>query len=194
MNNRLAQPTAFLIVAGMILLLATTASAIVPKPEELRQVSPTAIVYKGPLIQLAMSYKFTKLNPKGDWLLLDTVLRATGAPVEVPRTAISVRTPTGTIVPLATQEAFAAEWHELGGMIQRADIAEEPLSYLLPYRYRPLRLFSRVPAIVFSSAWLDERHDEFGRLYFQLPSGIQRGNYELLVNLKDGQVAVPFTI
>ena len=110
--------------------------------ETTRQVGATAIVYKGPQVELVLSYRFAKQNPTGNWLMLDTVMTAATAPLELPRTAISVRTPNGDVVPLATQQSFGKAYPELAASIARANAFLEPMGYLLPHRPRRMDYFS----------------------------------------------------
>ncbi len=177
------------------MLAASAAMADVQPGQELNQVGATAIVYKGPQVDVVLSYRFAKLNPEGGWLLLDTAMTAAKGPVEVPRTAFSVRTPSGAIVPLATQRDVAEDYAKLASPIARANAIREPMGYLIPQRPRRLRYFAeRRPGLVFSSEWLDEWHNSFGRLFFQIPGGVQKGAYELLISLPEGSVSIPFTI
>ena len=181
-------------VAAAGLFFAAVAAANTTATADLRQVGATAIVYKGPQVDVAVSYRFAKSNPSGNWLLLDTAMTA-NAPVALPRTAISVRTPGGEIVALASPEAFNNGYRELNATIARANVAREPMGYLIPRRYRRLEFFPEHRlGLMFPVAWLDEWHTTYGRLFFQLPDGLQKGNYELLFNLKEGQVTIPFTI
>jgi hypothetical protein len=194
MNKNLLRHLWVGVVFAAGLLLGAVASANTSPSMDLRQVGATAIVYKGPQIDVALSYRFAKLNRSGNWLLLDTTMTA-NAPLELPRTAISVRTPSGALVPLATQEAFSEAYRDLGAAILRANAMREPMGYLIPHRYRPMRLFAeRGVGLVFPSVWLDDWHTSIGRLFFQLPGGVEKGNYQLLLNLSEGQVVIPFTI
>ncbi|MBZ5589832.1 MAG: hypothetical protein LAO05_14855 [Acidobacteriia bacterium] len=163
--------------------------------ETTKQVGATAIVYKGPQLDLALSYRFAKQNPTGNWLMLDTVMTAAAAPLEVPRASISVRTPNGDVVPLATQQAFGKAYAGLAASIARANAFREPMGYLLPQRPRRMDYFSE-PArrLAFPSIWLDEWHNTYGRLYFELPGGVQKGDYELLISLPESHVTIPFAI
>jgi hypothetical protein len=184
-----------LMALGAGAMLGSTAAATATGDVEIRQVGATAIVYRGPAVSVVLSYRFAKLNPQGAWLLLDTAMTATSAPVEIPRNAIAVRTPGGGVVPLASQREFAEAYRDLGPVILRAKATREPMAYLPPHRYRPLRLFSEgAHTLTNSSLWLNEWHNELGHLYFHLPSGIRHGNYVLLFALKDGEVAIPFTL
>lgn len=195
MNKTLLRRAGVVGTAAAALLAANAAMADVQLGQELKQVGATAIVYKGPQVDVVLSYRFAKLNPEGGWLLLDTAMTAAKGPVEVPRTAFSVRTPSGAIVQLATQQAVAEDYAKLASPIARADVTREPMGYLIPQRPRRLRYFAeRRPGLVFSSEWLDEWHNSFGRLFFQIPGGVHKGAYELLINLPDGPVSIPFTI
>ncbi len=182
-------------VAGLSLLCDAAVWATTAAAPELKQVGATAVVYNGPQVDVALSYRFAKLNPTGRWLLLDTAMTAAANTIEVPRTAIAVRTPDGTVVPLATQQEFGNDYPQLASMIARANTSREPLNYLIPQRYRRIGYFAeRGHGLAFPSVWLDQRHNAYGRLFFKLPDGIQKGNYELLINLPQSQVAIPFAI
>lgn len=192
--RRIPRIAAVIGVAGAM-LLAQRSFAYESSTPETRQVGATAVVYHGPAVNLALSYKSARVRPTGNWLFLDVVMSAARAPLELPRTAIAVRTPAGEVVPMATQQEFSRDYPLLAGALLGDRVAADPLGYLTPERPRRLDYFSG-PAhhLVFASAWLDEWHNSFGRLFFELPAKVQPGRYELLMNLKEGQVTIPFTI
>jgi hypothetical protein len=185
------------VTVAMIAGMALTGSAWAgkPRPVEIRQVGRTAVVYRGSTIDVALSYRFATTAIGDRWLLLDTAMTSPGDVVAVPRGAISVRTPSGEVVPLATQVAFEKDYGGLLSTIRRADIAREPLNYFVPHRFRRLDYFA-VPGrgLAFDTVWLDEWHNAYGRLYFKLPNGVQKGQYELLIDLPKEHVAIPFTL
>ncbi len=161
---------------------------------EIRQVGATAIVYRGPTLDMVVSYRFSENHPNGNWLLLDTAMTSY-KPIGIPRTAFAVRTPSGEVVPLATQHEFAVGYSEAGwdATIDRAFM--EPMGYLPPLRVRQIRFFAeRGVGLAFDIAYLDAFHNSFGRLFFKIPGGLQRGRYELLINLPENPVMIPFTI
>jgi hypothetical protein len=194
MNTKRRFRSGLVVTAALLLLVGAVAWAGPTVTEETKQVGATAIVYKGPKIDVAISYRFIKLNPSGSWFFLDTAMTAS-APIEIPRTAISLRTPSGAVVVLASQAEFGKDYPRLAGALVRANVTREPMAYFTPHRYRRLDYFTEPGrGLAFPSVWLDEWHNNYGRLFFQLPSGIQAGNYELLIDLHDSQVAIPFTI
>jgi hypothetical protein len=194
-NPHLRRRHAAVAAVGLGLLLPAAAFARTRDLPEIRQVGRTAVVYKGPQIELALSYRYAAGHPEGQWLLLDTSMTATGDPVEVRRDAIALRTPGGGVVPLASQEAFASDYSMLAPAIASANVSREPMNYLLPLRYQFISFFSRPGQhLVFTSIWLDDWHTAFGRLFFKLPGAVSRGSYELLIDVPGGQVAIPFTL
>jgi len=195
MNRNLLQLTGVAAAAASSLFFGAVASANATQTTDLRQVGATSIVYHGPQADIAMSYRYPKLNPGGTWLMLDTVMVATRDPIEVPRTAISVRTPSGEVVPLATPTEYNNGYRELAWSIIADNATREPLGLLIARRYLPLRFFPpRGIGLAFDSEWLDNFHNRYGRLFFKLPDSLQKGTYQLLIKLSESKVVIPFTI
>jgi hypothetical protein len=187
----------FAVAVPLALALAVPpgAQARAVQPEQLKRVGATALVYRGPAIELAMSTRFARANRGAPWLFLDVAMTASSRPVEIRRDAVAVLLPDGQTVPLASQEKFAIAFPDLVAPIARANVAAEPLGYLTARRPRRLDLFSAPGRhIVFPSVWLDEWHTTYGRLYFDVPGKVQPGTYALLINLPAGAVKIPFEI
>jgi hypothetical protein len=180
--------------AALVALFGTTAWAQAPASQT-SQSNTTPVVYKGPRIQVAISTLYARYHPEGKWLLLDAEMAASGGPITIPRSAIAVRTPSGDVVPLATQQQFEKGYSALVSPIRLARFHREPLAYFLDEPLRPLNLF-RVNGVgwVWPSVVLDPFHNCYGRLYFQLPNGVHKGHYELLIHLPKDEVVIPFTI
>ena len=181
-------------VAALGALSGTAARAGTP-PSQITDAGATTSVYRGPRIQVAISDQYARYYPEGRWLLLDTEMSASGGPISIPRSAIAVRTPSGEVVPLATQEEFEKGYPELASPIRQANFFKEHLGYFLPERPRALDLF-RLHGVgwVWPSAVLDPFHNCYGRLYFHLPGGVQKGRYELLIALPKTEVVIPFNV
>ena len=195
MNRQRLRHLGVLGAAGIGLLLAAAASAHETMTPELRQVGATAVVYKDPLVNIAISYRYAKNNVRGNWLFLDTAMTASKEPLEIPRSAFALRTPSGDIVPMATQTALALDYRSVNADVHRDNATREPLGYLIPQKFRRLDYFVEPGrGIVFDYAWLDTWHNNYGRLFFQVPGGLQHGQYELLLHLKGGEVTIPFTL
>ena len=153
------------------------------------------VTYRGPRIQVAISDRYARYHPGGPWLLLDAEMGATGGVISIPRRAIAVRTPSGEVVPLATQREFEAGYPQLASAIVLANFHRTRLDYFLPECPRQMDLF-RLHGVgwVLPSLVLDPFHNSYGRLYFHLPNGVQRGRYELLIGVPKGEAVIPFHV
>jgi hypothetical protein len=180
--------------AALAALFGAAAWAQAPA-SQITDAGATTVVYKGPRIQVAISFLYARYHPEGKWLLLDTEMAAAGGPITIPRSAVAVRTPSGEVVPLATQQEFEKGYPQMVSPIRQARFLKERLGYFLQEPFRPLHLF-RVHGVgwVWPSLVLDPFHNCYGRLYFQLPNGVHKGRYELLIHLPKNEVVIPFTI
>lgn len=163
---------------------------------EVEQVGATSVKYRGPDLELAMSYRFANMNLGMDWLLVDVAV--TGArrlSVELKREKISLRTPDGETVPLPSQEELASAFSTIRAANQRADVAAEPLRYWGGRRLCTLNFLVEPGSnIVMQSIWVNDERWCVGRLYFPLAGGVQPGRYELRVDLPESKVRVPFVL
>jgi hypothetical protein len=160
------------------------------------RVGATALRYAGPDVEAVLSYRFAGTSIGDDWMLLDVAMSgARHESVEVTRAGITLRTPSGEDLPLADQGEFAAAYGALAPVLARADVGAEPLDYWSGRRDQPIEFFSPPgQSLVFPSFWVNDRLVYSGRLYFQVPGGIQPGRYELRVKLVESELRIPFTL
>jgi hypothetical protein len=118
----------------------------------------------------------------------------------ITRGDIAIETPDGKIIPMATQEAFSKGFEDLRPMDARANVQRQSLNYLPREANQACRIgffasTSQGPArsLAFDQFSLTPRNACLGRLYFQIPDGIQYGEYALFVKFPS-EVEVPFTI
>jgi len=195
MNKNLLRPAFQVAAAAALLLVPAVGWADASPVSQVKQVGETAVLYSGPQVDIAISYRSPKLNPGLNWLMLDAAMTAAKNPIEIPRTAVAVRTPDGQVVPLASYRAYSTDYDRLAPAILQDNAIREPLGYLPPQRFRRLDYFPvRGLGLAWDSVWLDVWHNNYGRLFFQLPGPIQKGTYELLIHLSESQVAIPFTL
>ncbi len=194
-RSALANPCVW---GGVALLLAGAACRTGTPTETpgVERVGSTVLHYTGPEVEAVLSYRVAALRPGEDWLFLDTAI--TGVPrasVELKRDKIAVRIPNGEIVPLATQQEFGEAYPQLTAALARADIAGEPLDYFV--NRKPKSLNFLVPpgsGLAFESVWVNDREVALGRLYFFIPGGVQKGPYELRIDLEESKVRIPFRL
>ncbi|HPW54165.1 MAG: hypothetical protein KA072_00325 [Thermoanaerobaculaceae bacterium] len=163
---------------------------------EVEQVGATAVKYRGPDLELALSYRFADINLGMDWLLVDTAVTGSKrVSVEIKREKISLRTPDGEIVPLPSQEELADSFSSIRAANHRANVAAEPLRYWGGRRECKLNFLVEPGSdIVMRSIWVNDERWCVGRLYFPIMKGVQPGRYELRIDLPESKVRVPFVL
>ncbi|HVN30919.1 MAG TPA: hypothetical protein VMT45_02940 [Thermoanaerobaculaceae bacterium] len=188
-----------LTVLGSALVLATTLACSTATPTEtagVERIGRTMLRYRGPELEVTLSYGFANANLGEEWLFVDTAITGNvRESVEVKRDRIAVRTPSGDIVPLASQREFGEAYGKLAAALARADVAAQPIGNYPERRVTGLD-FLVVPGtgVSLESVWVNDRNVAIGRLFFDLPMGIQAGSYELRIDLEETKIRIPFRL
>ncbi len=146
-----------------------------------------------------MSYKMAQQEVGKNWILLNVglTLRAGAKDYRMMRDAFSIKTPDGTILPLATQPEYASDPY-LRALNQRAKMTKDPINYFPPGPNRPcaIKFFSDVegPGLAYDYVEMSDTRACLGRLYFKVPGGIKTGQYWLNVKFANSTIQVPFRI
>ncbi len=155
------------------------------------------LMNEGPEAEVVIGYRHAQNNLGSDWLLLEFAATSPmGQTATIERNRITVRTPAGAIVPLASQQAFGQAFSELRPFLNRADIARDPMDYWPPRKEtRPLQFFSDPgTGVVFDEVTVNDFRAVEGRLMFNVPGGVQPGRYVLEIKLEESEVRIPFTL
>jgi hypothetical protein len=184
---------------GGVALVTTVAgctSAVPTGTPGVDRVGRTSLRYVGPELEAVLSYRVANLRQGAEWLLLDVAFTgASRVSVELKREKISIRIPSGDIVPLTTQEEFGQAYPQLAAALARADVASEPLDYFMGRRSKSLTfLVAPGSGIAFNSVWVNDLEVASGRLCFFIPGGAQAGPYELRIDLQESKVRIPFRL
>jgi hypothetical protein len=112
------------------------------------------------------------------------------------RTALSVETPDGKILPLATSgEQRAGNTQALQ---ERAKMQRDSIDYFPRSANQPCRIgfFADLdsPAMPFDEVELSTNRACLGRIYFHVPAGIAYGQHWLNVKFQNSLIRVPFRI
>ncbi len=197
--------------AALCVLIALTLSGIgtaVVLAEETDEPEKLIGDMKGAYVRLVynsegwvvLGYKAANNSLDQEWLLLEvgmTLIKGQ-ANQECVREDLSVLTPDGEIIPMATQVEFGKAGH-LKALNKRADMQRDNINYFPTGTTIPCR-------IGFFSDPTDSSlkpYDKFelaygrgclGRIFFKIPGGIKMGRYFLLVQFDNSVIKVPFKI
>lgn len=145
-----------------------------------------------------LGYKTANMSVGDEWLLLEmgTTVRDGVPAFKLTRDALSLDTPGGAKLPLASVEDYRKA--NLAALENRAKIARDSINYFPPMASQPCRIgfFSNVSdrALSWEDVELSDRRACMGRLYFHVPGGIQYGQHWLNVQFEKTLIRVPFRI
>ncbi len=180
----------------VLVLLAACSTAVPTGTKGVERVGAAVLRYRGPELEAVLGYRFAAGNLGEDWLILDLAMSgAAGEAVEVQRRDISLRTPGGQTVPLATQEEFSGEFGRLQSRIYRSLVAADPLDYWAGRMPCDLGFFKGPgEGVAFDSVTVNDRRVCSGKLFFFVPGGTQAGTYTLVIALPETEVRIPFRL
>jgi hypothetical protein len=145
-----------------------------------------------------LGYQLANRSVGEDWMLLEfgaTVLDGVRA-YRLTRDALSLGTPDGKTIPLASTEEYRKA--DLRAMENRERVQRDSINYFPPSASRACRIgfFSSVDsrAMAYDEVELSNTRGCVGRLYFQIPGGITYGQHWLNVKFANSVVRVPFRI
>jgi len=151
----------------------------------------------GPELWTVLGYKFASSQLGDEWMILEVGLSSpNGQNAKVEREEVFLLAPSGNRVPLATQEEFNKAWGELRPVIAKANVDRDPLDYFPPSRIECAIQFFVSPGqgVSFDEVTVNDRRGCFGRLYFQVPGGIQSGRWVFGIDLEESEIRIPFEL
>jgi hypothetical protein len=147
---------------------------------------------------VTLGYRVANSSVGQEWMLLEvgfTVRKGTKNYV-LKRDAISLQTPDGTAIPMATQKEYNSD--DLRGLQTMANQVRDSIDYFPGDVVRPCRLgFFADPSqrtLAYDQVELDYMTACVGRIFFHVPGGIKTGQHWLNVKFSNSTVQVPFRI
>ena len=197
------------LVVLSLLLLSVGGSAIAAAQQAPTPSVPERMTLEGEFVRLAynnegyavLGYRIANDSVGDEWMLLQlglTVMPKAGSQ-DLNREALSLKTPDGKVIALATQRQFAGA-NRLTALNRRADITRDSVNYFPIGASRPCRIgyFSdpnRAGATLsYNQVNLSSNRACVGRIFFHLPDGIDTGQHWLVINFANGPIEVAFKI
>jgi len=144
-----------------------------------------------------LSYRTAQMTQDQNWVLLDVgiTLMKDVPDYTIKRENFNLKTPDGTMVPLASK----ADFNKAGGLRNLVNIANrfrDSIDYFPPTVSKgcTLYFFSKPGAISYDQTELSWNRACVGRLFFELPGKVVPGQYWLYIDFAKSQVQVPFRI
>lgn len=200
-----------LMFVGLLLVLATTiggagvALAQAPAVTPPQPTVPEVFSIQGQFVRVAynnegyatLGYRIANQEVGNEWMMLDVgiTLRDGTKDQTLTRAALTVTTPDGKKVPLASQEEFMKAGY-LRALTERAKMSRDSINYFPAGVSRPcaLRFFAPAGKVAYDQVSMDSQQACVGQLFFKIPGGIQTGQHWLNIQFAGSEVQVPFRI
>ena len=202
--KRFAMPIAIgLVTVGS---LATVAGQQRPAVQIPRSGVPQIMTIEGAFVRIAynnegfvsMGYQIANESVGEEWVLLEigATVRKGQKNYTLKRGDLSINTPDGKTIPLATNSEFTAA--NLTALKNRANVMRDSINYFPPSASRACRIGFFSELAQRTQAWdqveLSDQLACVGRIYFRVPGGIKYGQHWLNVKFLNSLVRVPFRI
>jgi hypothetical protein len=145
-----------------------------------------------------LGYRLANQSVGQESMLLEfgTTLRAGVPDYTLTRDLVSIETPDGKTIPLLSLSDYRKG--DMRSLERQATVTKDSINYFPPTASRACRIgfFAELgsPARAYDQVDLTPQHACLGRLFFQVPGGIQYGQHWLNVKFKNSLVRVPFRI
>jgi hypothetical protein len=145
-----------------------------------------------------LGYRVANLSVGEKWMMIEIGLTVRdGVPdYTMTRAAISLNTPDGQTIPMATNEEYRAA--PLGALDKRAQLQSDPINTFPAHASTACRIgfFADVDSSgrAYDQVDLNSQRACMGRIFFHVPAGIAIGQHWLNVKFAQSLVRVPFRI
>ena len=194
------KPTSIITVLALVGVAVTLVSCSSATPTEtpgIERMGRSVLRQSGPELITVLGYRFANSQMGDEWMILEVALSSPGGQTaKVTRENVFLSTPEGNRLPLPTQKEFNEAYASLRSKIARADIDRDPLNYFPPDREPcDMRFFVTPGAgVSFDEVVMNERRACFGRLFFNVPGGVQPGRWVFGIDLPESEIRIPFVL
>ncbi len=201
-------------IAAAAALLALTslggreAAGQAPKVTPPQPTVPEIFTLQGQYVRMAynnegfatLGYRMAQQEVGKEWMLLEVglTMRKPAPEYTLKRDALSITTPDGKTIPLATQKEYLEAMGAARNLNRRANTIRDSIDYfpLEADQVCAMRFFADTGGpggqLAFDQVELSWHRACLGRLFFKVPGGIQVGQHWLKIRLASSELQVPF--
>lgn len=209
-NRRHGSRLAGTVAAALLVTLVGTGFVLgqAPKVTPPQPTVPEIFTLQGQYVRIAynnegfasLGYRMAQDQIGKEWVLLmvGITLRKPTPDYPLKREDISITTPDGKTIPLATQKEYSEGMGAVRALNQRAKVSRDSIDYfpLEADQACAIQFFADVGGpgrqLAFDEVELSWRRACLGRLFFRVPGGIQVGQHWLNIRFANSALQVPF--
>jgi hypothetical protein len=197
--------------AALLLAASTAGAALAVAQTPVTAPQPTVpevFTLEGEFVRVAynnegyatLGYRMAQEQLGQEWILLQAgiTLRKPAKSYKLKREHLTVTTPDGKTIPLATQQEYRGGMGAVSSLNMRAKVVVDSINYFPNDVTRgcAMQFFGddRGPGLAWDEVELSWDRACLGRLYFRIPGGVQTGQHWLNIRFADSSIQVPFRI
>jgi hypothetical protein len=184
-------------LAGVLAVVVSCSSAVPTDTPGVDRVGQYILREKAPDVDVVLGYKFASMSLGNEWMILEVAVTSpTGETAKIEREKVFLRTPAGSQIPAPTQKVFNESYGGLRSTISAANVARDPMDYFPPNRLQESLRFYVAPGegVAFDEVTVNDRRAAVGKLFFNIPGGIQPGRWVLGIDLEETEIRIPFEL
>jgi hypothetical protein len=187
-----------ILVVWVVAVLAIVAMPVSSQEIEVSREGNWRIWYTSPDLRAELDYHWADLHLGDEWLLLK--LSVAGGPAggvtPVNRKNIMVQAPDGAITMLPSQAEFRAVRGSMEVAFQQENSWGPSASRFRNSYVRILEWFFSPPGATFHREFITPSARQYfsGPLVFQIPGGVQPGEWTLIFELEEMRAEIPFVL
>ena len=208
-HERRRQASKAIVLVTLLTLVGSGAvTAQAPKITPPQPTVPEIFTLQGQYVRIAynnegfasLGYRMAQDEVGKEWMLLEVgiTLRKPTPDYRLKREDLSITTPDGKTIPLATQKEYSEGMGVVRSLNKRAKVARDSINYFPVEADQAcsLQFFADIGGpgrqLAFDETELTWRRACFGRLFFRVPGGIQTGQHWLNISFANSSLQVPF--
>jgi hypothetical protein len=161
-----------------------------------KQHGRATVEFRDDKLHVVANYDYSQGRHGSPWLLID-LAASTRHPGLIHRDNLTLVTPSGSRLTVASQSRFLEDSKAVTSLIQNARIFRQQLDSYFNQRGRNDRFqFLALPGqgLAIDSAVLNDDRVTIGEIFFDKPDGWEAGTYRLVIDLKDAHAELPIML
>lgn len=186
-----------ILVVSLVALVSMAALPASSQEFEVSQEGNWRIWYTSPDLRAEVEYHWADLHPGDEWLILKfSVSAGTTGVASINRKDVKVKTPDGSIIELPSQAEFRGVRGSMEVAFEQQNIWGPSPSRFRNSYLRIVDWFFSPPGATFHREFIAPGPRQYcsGPLVFQIPGGVQPGEWTLIIDRKKTRDEIPFVL
>ena len=196
MNRSSAVVAALVLVASGALFAENQTRAVPREFAHTRSWGRALSEFNDARIQVVAAYYYSQKNHDVPWLLIELGVLGPQA-MEISREKIELVTPSGRVVPLATQARWSQDSTRNMLLLQQAKSSRHPVSsyFTAALRQTGFGFFATGSGTVRNAIWIAPNELALGDLFFESPTRLwDKGTYALIIRYDGAEAVMPIEL